>query len=330
MRRLITTLFVSLLLGLGCGPKMEKTPRRMNKEPEPPPAVPARRNVPIDPTLQQEAKKELMTAVESSDPLIRAHAIEALRDTLGVDAAGTIIKHLSDDGAIVRFASAVAAGELRLAQAKSTLLVMSDDADPSVQIGAKFALHRLGDTRQSHDLERTAIDMNPRTRGDTAMVLGLLGEPSAVKILAPMIYDKNEAVRLQAAEALWRLGDERGLNELVGASISQFPDLQMVAILGLAAPRDRRALGHIEGQLTGTYDEVNLIAARAAGMLGSDAGYGVALKGIKSPLARQKTLAALAFGAIGRPDAQEYLAPLLKDADADVRLCAAKALLQLK
>jgi len=36
------------------------------------------------------------------------------------------------------------------------------------------------------------------------------------------------------------------------------------------------------------------------------------------------------FGAIGRPDAQEYLAPLLKDADPDVRLSAATALLELK
>ena len=302
----------------------------MNKLPPAPPTVPARENVPIDPALQQQAKAELMAAVESSDPVIRAHAIEALRETAGVDAADTIIKHLTDDAAIVRFAAALAAGELRLPGAKEGLLVLSDDTDPSAAIGAKFALHRLGDTRQSHDLERASKDPVPRTRGDTAMVLGLLGEPTATRVLAPMLYDTNQAVRLQAAEALWRLGDQRGLDELVGASISTFPDDQMIAILALAAPRDRRALGHIEGQLTGPYDEVCLIAARAAGMLGSDEGYGVAMKGVKSSLPRQRMLAALAFGAIGRPDAQQYLAPLLKDADADTRLCAAQAILQLK
>ena len=42
------------------------------------------------------------------------------------------------------------------------------------------------------------------------MVLGLLGEPSAAKILLPMLYDPNSAIRLQVAESLWRLGNERG------------------------------------------------------------------------------------------------------------------------
>jgi HEAT repeat protein len=104
----------------------------------------------------------------------------------------------------------------------------------------------------------------------------------------------------------------------------------MIALLALAGPKDARVLGHIEGNLTADYDEVSLVAARAAGMVGSDAGYGVALRGIKSSLTRQRMLAAMAFGAIGRSDAQEYLAPLLKDEDADVRLAAATALLQLK
>ena len=119
--------------------------------------------------------------------------------------------------------------------------------------GAKFALHRLGDTRQSHDLERTSRDPSDRTRGDTAMVLGLLGEPSATRVLLPMLHDRDAAVRLQAAEALWRLGSDEGLSALVASSISKFPDDQMIALFGLAGPKDPRALGHIEGQLTAEY-----------------------------------------------------------------------------
>lgn len=104
----------------------------------------------------------------------------------------------------------------------------------------------------------------------------------------------------------------------------------MVAILALAQPHDRRVLGHVEGALTNPDEMVCLVAARAGGMLGSDEGYGVALRGIKSADPRQRMLAALAFGAIGRSDAQIYLAPLLKDPSQDVRIAAATALLQLK
>src|SRR5205814_1090173 len=119
-------------------------------------------------------------------------------------------------------AATVAAGELRLAQAKPALLVLSDDSDSSVRIAAKFALHRLGDTRQSRDLERSSIDPNPRTRGDTALVVGPLGEPSASKVLAPLAFgtigrpdaqeylapllkDADPDTRLCAAKALLQL-----------------------------------------------------------------------------------------------------------------------------
>ena len=113
-------------------------------------------------------------------------------------------------------------------------------------------------------------------------------------------------------------------------TLSKYPDDRMIALLALAGPRNPRVQGHIDGQLTSEYDEISLVAARASGMLGSDQGYGVALKGIKSTDARQRMLACLAMGAIGRSDSQQPLSLLLHDPDADVRIAAATALLQLK
>jgi HEAT repeat protein len=162
------------------------------------------------------------------------------------------------------------------------------------------------------------------------MVLGLTGEPSATRILAPMLYDPIPAIRLQAAESLWRLGDERGLEALVSTTLSKYPDDRMIALLALAGPKDPRVMGHVSGYLTSEYDEISLVAARAAGILGSDDGYGVALKSVASPDARQRLLAALAMGSIGRSDAQQPLNLLLHDQDQDVRIAAATALLQLK
>jgi HEAT repeat protein len=189
----------------------------------------------------------------------------------------------------------------------------------------------LGDKRYSKDLELTARDPQWQVRAETARVLGLLNEPTAVRVLKPMLRDREESVRLQAADSLWRLGDQEGLRVLVSASASGYPDDQMIALLGLAGPRDSRVLGHLHAALTADYAEVCLVAARAMGMCGSDEGYSIAAEAVKSADARQRVLAAMALGAIGRSDAQPYLATLLKDkASQDVRLSAAQAILQLK
>jgi HEAT repeat protein len=327
-------LIASLVLIPGCGSGGKKGPSkrevRLNQPPKPPPPVPARVNVPVDQGLRDLAWQELSLAKASSDPIIRAHALEGMKDSVGANAAEALTSGLTDDAAIVRFSATMAIGELRIASAKKQVLALVDDVDASVRVGSRFALHRLGDVSRSHDLETTAKDPQEVTRGNTALALGLIGEPTAVNVLIPMLADPNPAVRLQVAEALWRLGREDGLERLVSYSVSGHADEQMIALLALAAPRDRRVLGHITGNLVSDYEEVALVAARAAGMLGSDAGYGVALKGLKSKDPRQRMLAALAFGAIGRTDAQDELAQLLKDPNHDVRIAAATSLLMMR
>jgi HEAT repeat protein len=208
---------------------------------------------------------------------------------------------------------------------------MINDEDPLMGIAVRFALHRMGNTTYSKDLEKSARDPQWQVRATTAIALGLMEEPTAARVLLPMLHDAEAPVRLQAAEALWRLGNANGLRALVAGVSSAYADDQMVSILALAGPKDRRVLGHVRGALTDDHTEVGLVAARAVGMCGSDEGYVIAVDGTKSKDPRQRSLAALALGAIGRSDAQSYLGNLLKDKDApDVRLSAAQALLQLK
>jgi HEAT repeat protein len=183
-------------------------------------------------------------------------------------------------------------------------------------------------------LEQTSRDFDPHLRADTAMVLGLLGEPSALRVLEPMLYDPDPDVRIQVAEAMWRLGSDEGRTNLEAGSVSRYPDDQIICLLGLAARRDasdhRMAYHILLGQLTGDYPAVALAAARGLGELGSDAGYGVAIANIKSRDPQIVVMAALALGAIGRTDAQPLLSPLLANPEQSVRLAAATALLELK
>jgi HEAT repeat protein len=330
---LILLVGASLVAGCAGGGKGKPVPvaDRQIPAPKEPPAPPPVRNEPIDPALRTAARAELNAALASKDYLIRAHAVEAAQNTVGATEPSIYLKALDDTAALVRFAGAMSVGRLQIGQAKPQLLQMVNDTNSLVRVAVRFALHRLGDTTLSKEFEVTAHDLQWQTRCETARVLGLLGEPTAVRVLKPMLRDREDSVRLQAADSLWRLGSQDGLRTLVSASASGYPDDQMIALLGLAGPKDQRVLGHLRAALTADYPQVCLVAARAMGECGSDAGYPIAVEAAKSKDPGQRYRAAVAFGAIGRSDSQPYLSELLKDKDSqDVRVAAAQAVLQLK
>src|SRR4051812_43009992 len=105
-RIIACALGISLLAG--CGHSKKKT--RLPQNPAPPAAVPARQNVPVDPALQDAARKEIFAAAGSTNALVRAHAMEAMRDAMKQEAAPYIVNSLTDGAPIVRFAASMAAG----------------------------------------------------------------------------------------------------------------------------------------------------------------------------------------------------------------------------
>ena len=341
MKHLLLLLATLAILLAGCagnrnprtaGATKKQLEGRVPPKPKAPPAVPPRKDVPLDPQLASDARQVLLGAAQSKERTLRANALEAMREVPDDVSRQAILKALGDDEPIVRFSAAMAAGELKLADAKPALLSMVDDPNKNVQVAVRFALHKLGITDHSHDLEKFAQDPDPGVRGNTALVVGLLGEPSALRpggILRTLRLDPQATVRQQASEAMWRLGDADAKDDLLALTVSAFADDQMIGVMALAGPRKSEVQKYVGGMLTSDYAEVSLVAARAMGMLGSDEGYGVALKGAKSGNKAQRFLAALAFGAIGRTDAQPALRNLLKDKDDRVRVAAAAAVLQL-
>jgi HEAT repeat protein len=333
--RIYKTLGILLLIGLGiagCGPHRPGSGSHDDQLPasaqvSPAPAYHAHT---LDPALRQEALDELLNDCHDPDVYLRSNAIEALSVSAPDSAEKPILSALDDPEPGVRYTAAVAAGQLKLKSAYGPLLAKLYDDDARVRAAVIFALHRLGDTRYSHDLEKLSQDPDARVRASTAQVLGLIGEPSAANVLIPLLSDMAPTVRLQAAESLWRLGNDEGFKDLLGYSISAYPDDQMSAILALAQPGDPRAVPYVRGGLTTDYLEVNLTAARGMGILGSDEGWNVAVPARKSKEPYLRSLAALAMGAIGRSDLQPYLAKLLRDPDTSVRISASAGLLQLK
>ncbi len=295
-----------------------------------PPVAPAVNEM-VDVALREEAQRIIETLATDRNFNIRANAVETAQKNLPPAVSRPIaIRGFSDEAPVVRFAAAVAAGDLKLQDTKPVLLKLAYDTDPSVRLAARYALHRLGDSALTQEMLYGLRDDRPGVRGNTVMLLGMLGEKSAIAPIRRIITDRSPTVRLQLHEALWRLGERQSVEELVIFSMSKFPDEQVVSLIALAQPRDQRVTEQLSGWLVDDFPEVTLAAARGLGMLGSDEGYGVAMRFIKSKEPRQRAMAALALGEIGRIDAQSRLKPLLADPSADVRLAAASAVLKLR
>ena len=81
-------------------------------------------------------------------------------------------------------------------------------------------------------------------------------DSTAIKLLQPLRVDPVPAVRQQAAAAMWQLGSEQGLKDLVGWTLSRFPDDQMMGILGLAEPGNHVVIQHVRNELTTDWPEV--------------------------------------------------------------------------
>lgn len=311
-------------------PAVDTSPPARVRPFDPPPSFPAAKPVPIDTAMRAKAKEMVEGFASSRNTILRANAIEAAQRTRIDSASAMALRGMSDEAPVVRFSACVAAGELKYAEAKPELLKLAYDPDPNVRLAARYALHKLGDTSLSQEMLLGLKDDRAGVRGNAVMLLGMLGEKSATVPLHRLDADPAPNVRMQLNEALWRLGDPGAAEPLVAQSVSQFADDQIVALLALGSTGDRRVAEHIRGLLVRTLPEVQLAAARAAGMLGYDDGYGVASQYYRSTDPRQRGLAALAFGDIGRSDAQDKLKDMLVDPMPDVQLAAATAVLKLR
>lgn len=329
---LISILICSLV---GCASDQSK-PRAAARAPKPVkmPEVPELLPTPIDESLQQKARAELAAAFESSNPIVKAQALEASVRTNDPELLPRAAAALRDKNSFIRFAGAMAIGDAKIKSLYREVFALRNDNNMDVQVAVRYAMHRLGDKRYSDELAKLTTHPQKSVRANAAMVLGRIGEPTATRLLLPMLNDSEASVFLTAAESLWRLGNEQGLEMLVSGTVSKFPDDQIVCVIALAQPKDSRVKENLLGKLAldqdgGGYLEVQLAAARALGYIGSDAGFGVARSAAMRPDPRIKSMAAMALGDIGRPDCQATLGMLLSAPEEEVRVAAATGILKV-
>ncbi len=290
----------------------------------------------------------LQTQAHSGDPTVRANCIEALQVSHDPRAMEVIEQGLHDDEWDVRFAAAMAAGVRKADALRPVLNTMVErDASGSVRAGCIYALHRMGDDQHVGDLAALLQRPDLSSRANAALVLGMLGNATAIPLLQMNTENQDIRVRFEITAAMARLGDDPSQQVIVSWAISKYGEdqwnaMRVCADLPPEIGRSPLLLGlEPEPVMPATMSAADkeqvheltvrrqLIAARSLAKLKDGSGSKVALDNLKSTTADVRTLAVLALGEMLTGWQAPGLDPMLADNDEGVRRAAAAAVVNI-
>ena len=300
---------------------------------------------PVSPErLQAQVKEVLEESLASGDAEFRSHSLECyglLRNDLSVP--GHIRQGLRDVEIAVRFAAAVAAGDVQDSTSQILLERLMRDPEASVRMAAAYGLERLGEPRSETWYDKALLGEDENLAALACLLLGKLGDDPPRQRSRQKLWEVMEKegqspkVRLQAAESLARLGDESVLNKLLVFAHSGWADDRMLAISGMALLDAPEARGMLAGLADDDQTEVRLAAIRALGPLADDEQRALVVAllsyrnsdGDELASRRVRGLALLALGSIGAQSHSGRLDRALNDPSPYLRIMAARAAIDL-
>jgi HEAT repeat protein len=302
-------------------------------------SAPSATTPPLIGDLSAQARQIVLHGLADNDAQIRANAIEVVASTREMDLMPSVQKLLADPVVPVRFAAAVAIGDLAYAPAKDEVGPLLNDPNPNVQLAAFYAISKLGQPELYQEICKAVASSDQTVRANAALLLGKSGNKDGIRFLYWTLQrdDSSDKVILQAAEAIAMLGDPRIYRKLWTGLISKYADDRVIAIRAMGALGTDEAESAIITMLDDPVPEVRLAAAEQLGRLGDFGGEAEVLAAFEKNLIadmgaqgqeRTKTLAALAIGEIASDRPAKYLPQLLQDPAKVVRLAAAKAVLR--
>ena len=290
---------------------------------------------------QLEAYRIIQNALADTNPVARVNAVEVIATTGQVKLMPNVQRLLQDEFTPVRFAAALAVGDMQYSPAKNSVSPLLKDKDINVIVAASYAMGRLGSAEYFEVISK-AINSNDQTvRANAAFLLGKVGDKGSLNLLKSAQEDKNtnDKVRFQILEARARLGDDEVLQKLWAIVYSAFADDRIMGIRAMGLLGTSKARDILVTKLDDSVLEVRLAAAGQLGRLRDRIGETEVLdvfeKNLTAGLDREaveraNVLTALAIGEICTPALEKNLPQLLKNESKFVRIAAAKAVFQCK
>jgi HEAT repeat protein len=289
--------------------------------------------------LVPEATRIIQEGLSDDNPLIRANTIEVIAAAKQIKQMPKVQRLLQDDFVPVRFAAALAVGDLEYSLAESSVKQLLKDKDENVRIAADYALCKLGASSGFELVRKAAASSDQTVRANAVLLLGKSSDRNSLKVLywALRNKDSDDKVRFNAVEAIAMLGDERIYPKAWANLINIHGEDKVTGIRAMGALGTAEAKNALITMLDDDVLEIRLAAAEQLGMLGETTGEAEVLKVFmknltagmdKEELERVNTLTALAIGRIGTANLTKFLPQLLKNESKFVRIAAAKAVIQ--
>ena len=287
-------------------------------------------------SVRNEAIDQVLDSSRSDQPFLRANAIEAA-ENLPRRAVPIIQLGLDDTYPVVRFTAVAVAGKLKLCEFEPAVRKLLNDPSESVRAAAITTLHRCNPNTDLTPITKILTSLNPSSRSNAAMLLGRIGNRSAVPMLKelaktpiPRASSIDQALaRIQIAEAIVRLGDESALNAVRAGAYSQFDEVRILAVTMLGQIGDERMEKAIAQMLLEPPIELQIAAATSLAQLGYTDGLPVVLKASESKIITVRAQAALALSYFPKESAADAILELLSDDQEQVRLSAAAGILRV-
>jgi apolipoprotein N-acyltransferase len=291
------------------------------------------------------ARLVLDEASRNTDRALRAHSIEAMQYDMTIFEPA-VRRGLADREPSVRFVSAMCVAKLRMEGVGPLLEPLKLDPNDSVRAGAILALSRSGAEVNPSPLAAMILSPSAELRGNAAMVLGELGNKTALPLLKeatlqPMTRANPAAVRivnLQIAEAMVQLGDQEEIEPVHAALFFRSDQSECIELACEIASRlhDQAALPMLQRLIEADGAdirpiEIRLFAAIAACKIMNPAPLGLAELGViasRDPSVRVRTLGAKLLGVVGGSETEATLSKLLRDREPEVQIAAAGSILR--
>ncbi|WP_240664680.1 HEAT repeat domain-containing protein [Methanosarcina sp. MSH10X1] len=178
------------------------------------------------------AVEPLILSLDSRDPEIRENAAITLGKIKDEKAVKPLIKLLTDQEWEVESAATNALVEIGEPAVEPLIKILQDENENVfLQMKVIAVLAGIKDERAVQPMIQ-ALKEKPELRADLGYNLGLMGEP-AIEPLIIALGNEDSSVRVRAAEALGRIGDERAVEPLTTALNDEDETVRVFAKLGL-------------------------------------------------------------------------------------------------